>query len=207
MQFALVDSLLSTIPNSELIFSILCMVENDMYITCNICKRASKFDFTQIITDPQKFIVKCLIHTKEPHHELYSSYDKYVLDVKQNNLKINNKTDYPLIPVRFEEYNKWFIGMCMCSLCKKLFRTHYLSVSDSSYVNMYEHIERILSKPIFKKYDFGKMGVWYDCSRCGIRFYSQEKADEHVNKCVVGVSYDTKCNHLKPKYGTHRIRK
>jgi DNA-directed RNA polymerase subunit RPC12/RpoP len=183
------------------------MVENDMYVKCNICKRETTFDFTQIITDPQKFILKCIIHTKEPNHELYSSYDKYVSDVTQNNLKINNKPNYPLVPVRFDEYEKWFIGTCLCLLCKKLYRTHYMSISDHGHVNVHEHIKRILSKPTIKKFDFGKLGVWYDCSRCNKRFFDQEDSNDHINKCVVGVSYNSLCNYQKPKYETHVVHK
>lgn len=207
MQFTFADTLLSTIPNGNLIFSAMGMIDDDMYIKCNICKQETMFDFTQIITNPQKFILKCLIHTKEQNHELYSSYDKYVSDVKQNNLKINNISNYPLVPVRFDEYEKWFIGTCTCLLCKRLYRTHYMSINDNGCVNLHEHIKRILSKPIIKKYDFGKIGVWYDCSRCNKRFFNQEKADDHVNKCVVGVSYDSPCDHHKPKYITHIVRK
>ena len=51
------------------------------------------------------------------------------------------------------------------------------------------------------------MGVWYDCFRCNKQFGTQEKANEHINKCVVGVSYDSLCDHHKPKYITHGVHK
>lgn len=207
MQFTFVDALLNIIPGGNLIFSPVSMFENDIHMECNICKRISTFDFTKIITDPRKFILKCIIHTKEPHHELYSSYDKYVSDIKQNNIKIGNIDSYPLVPVQFEEHDKWVIGTCICLLCKKLYKTHYMSISDHGYVNMHEHIERILSNPIIKKYDFGKNGIWYGCSRCNARFFSQSESDEHVCKCIVGVSYNSLCNYHKSKYITHCVHK